>query len=103
MKRRGFLRALLGAGGSAACASGPRLLPVSTPDPSVFDSCRRDGTSFTILTWNVWMMPQWTGASPRNEPRAAAIAAALLEEDFDILCLQKVFDADARYILERSL
>jgi hypothetical protein len=56
-----------------------------------------------ILTWNVWMMPWWTFQSPRNTPRAAAIAAELLQRDFDILCLEKVFDSGARKVLARAL
>jgi endonuclease/exonuclease/phosphatase family metal-dependent hydrolase len=49
------------------------------------------------------MMPEWIGESPRNQPRAAAIAATLLEQDFDIVCLQKVFDSAARAVLEQAL
>src|ERR1051325_9171199 len=104
MTRRRFLGAIVASGGAAACASAPRIMPVSTPDPVKFDACRiRGNRSFTILTWNVFMMPPWIHESPRNGPRAAAIAAALLERDFDILCLQKVFDGDARQILEGGL
>jgi endonuclease/exonuclease/phosphatase family metal-dependent hydrolase len=57
----------------------------------------------TILTWNVFLMPAWLRESPRNRPRAAAIAETLLGQDFDILCLQKVFDSDARDVLSRAL
>lgn len=49
------------------------------------------------------MMPEWVGESPLNQRRAAAVARTLLEEDFDIVCLQKVFDAGARAVLEESL
>jgi endonuclease/exonuclease/phosphatase family metal-dependent hydrolase len=51
------------------------------------------------------MMPEWISESPRNVPRAAAIAATLLDPalDFDILCLQKVFDTAARDVLEAEL
>ena len=48
-------------------------------------------------------MPTWLGESPRNEPRAAALGAALLEHDFDVLCLQKAFDASARDVLQGVL
>ncbi len=51
------------------------------------------------------MMPKWISESPSNDARARAIAAVLLEPefDFDILCLQKVFDSGARAILEQAL
>lgn len=51
------------------------------------------------------MMPKWLSESPCNDARARAIAAALLEPecDFDILCLQKVFDSGAREILVQAL
>jgi endonuclease/exonuclease/phosphatase family metal-dependent hydrolase len=98
--RRGFLTALVAAG----CAGARQLFPVSIPDPRVFNACGSDdGNAFTVLTWNIFMMPEWLGESPRNLPRAAAIAAALLEHDFDILCLQKVFDDAAREVLEGAL
>jgi endonuclease/exonuclease/phosphatase family metal-dependent hydrolase len=54
-----------------------------------------------ILSWNVFLMP--VNASPRNRERAAAIAQELLAQDFDILCLQKVFDDCARETLETAL
>ena len=78
------------------------MRPVSRPDPLRFDACPAQ-RSFSLLTWNVWLMPPWTGTSPRNEPRARAIAAALLERDFDIVCLQKVFDGGARDVLAEAL
>jgi endonuclease/exonuclease/phosphatase family metal-dependent hydrolase len=59
--------------------------------------------ALSILTWNIFMMPPWIHESPRNGPRAAAIGAALLEQDFDILCLQKAFDGNAREILAGAL
>jgi sphingomyelin phosphodiesterase len=49
------------------------------------------------------MMPWWTFQSPRNEARAEAIAAELLKLDFDILCLQKVFDRAAQNVLASAL
>ncbi len=49
------------------------------------------------------MMPTWTFQSPRNQRRAAAIAALLLRLDYDILCLEKAFDGGARDVLEASL
>ncbi len=56
-----------------------------------------------ILTWNIFMMPPWIRESPCNEPRAAAIGATLREQSFDILCLQKAFDGQARDSLTRAL
>jgi endonuclease/exonuclease/phosphatase family metal-dependent hydrolase len=102
--RRHVLGAVLAAGGAAACAVTNRILPVSIPDPVRYDACRARGQkTFSVLTWNVFMMPEWVRESPRNVPRAAAIAAALLEHEFDILCLQKVFDSAAREVLEAAL
>ncbi len=49
------------------------------------------------------MMPEWLCESPRNVPRAAAVAAELLARDFDILCLEKVFDDAARQVLTGAL
>jgi len=48
-------------------------------------------------------MPPWTFQSPRNAPRAAAIGAALLELDYDVLCLEKVFDERGRRALDEAL
>ena len=64
-----------------------------------------------ILTWNIWMMPSiriwkiniYTLESPKNEKRAAAVADELLAKDFDILCLEKVFDGEAREVLANKL
>jgi hypothetical protein len=56
-----------------------------------------------ILTWNMWMMPWFTFQSPHNKARAAAIAAELLQQDFDILCLEKSFDGGARSVLTKAL
>lgn len=104
MTRRGFLGAVLAAGGAASCGSSFRVQPVTTPVPVAFDACpRSDRPSFSVLTWNVFLMPRWIHESPRNGQRAAAIAATLLEQDYDILCLQKVFDGESREILEGFL
>lgn len=48
-------------------------------------------------------MPPLTFQSPRNKERAAAIAAELSRTDYDIICLQKVFDRSARKMLWRGL
>jgi len=56
-----------------------------------------------VLTWNIWMMPPWTHASPDNGARAAAIAQVVLALDYDILCLEKVFDSAAREVLATRL
>jgi endonuclease/exonuclease/phosphatase family metal-dependent hydrolase len=60
-------------------------------------------TRLKILTWNMWMMPWFTFQSPHNKERAAAIAAELLKQDFDILCLEKSFDGGARDVLTKAL
>ena len=59
--------------------------------------------TLSILSWNIFMMPPWVHESPRNAERSAAIAVSLLDESFDIVCLQKVFDPGARLVLERML
>ena len=48
-------------------------------------------------------MPRFTFQSPENNKRAAAIAAELLKQDFDILCFEKAFDAGAREVLWNEL
>jgi endonuclease/exonuclease/phosphatase family metal-dependent hydrolase len=99
--RRELIAGLVTAVGDQACARCPEVT-ITAPTPGSADACEGAAT-LSILTWNVWMMPPWTLTSPRNGPRAAAIAAALLERDFDIICLQKVFDGGARAVLEGAL
>lgn len=103
LSRRHLLAALSASGAavSLGCAAAP-ILPVTRPDPARFEACPTQ-RSLTILTWNIFMMPQYASESPRNEARAAGIAAALLEESFDIICFQKAFDSAARDILEGAL
>jgi endonuclease/exonuclease/phosphatase family metal-dependent hydrolase len=71
------------------------------------DEPARDNPAVTaplgILTWNIWMMPRWTNTSPKNFERAAAIAHELLALDYDILCLEKVFDDGTRALLNKAL
>jgi endonuclease/exonuclease/phosphatase family metal-dependent hydrolase len=102
MTRRQLLLALA-AGGASACAAAPPLPPVTRPDPQRFESCPLPGRTLSVLTWNIFMMPPWIRESPRNTTRAAAIGAALLEHDFDILCLEKAFDGGARDVLQAAL
>lgn len=77
---------------------------MTRPDPLRFDACPKQ-RALTVLTWNIFMMPKWISESPSNNARARAIGAVLRqpEFDFDILCLQKVFDSGAREILEKAL
>jgi endonuclease/exonuclease/phosphatase family metal-dependent hydrolase len=56
-----------------------------------------------LLCWNIWMMPSLVRQSPKNEARAAAIAEALLEHDFDLVVFTKAFDGAARRVLEGAL
>src|SRR5690242_1020793 len=56
-----------------------------------------------ILSWNIWMMPQWIDESPKNEARASAIATELLRFDFDLIVFVKAFDGAARNILQKSM
>lgn len=102
LSRRRFIAGC--AGGAALSCAAPPFVPVTHPDPARFNACPRQRT-LSILTWNIFMMPEWISESPRNVPRAAAIAATLLEASasFDILCLQKVFDSAARDVLEAAL
>ncbi|HEX4353345.1 MAG TPA: endonuclease/exonuclease/phosphatase family protein [Polyangiales bacterium] len=60
-------------------------------------------TQLKLLTWNIWMMPRWTFQSPKNSDRAGAIAEVLLERDFDLICLDKLFDGGATDVLKRKL
>ena len=102
-KRRSFIVTMAGAIGSICCG-GPQTRPVTTPDPVAFNACRRpERSAFSILSWNVFMMPGWIHESPRNEARAAAIAATLLERDFDVICLQKAFDRGAVDVMDGVL
>ena len=54
-----------------------------------------------ILSWNIFMMP--LGQSPENEARASAIAAAVRDQGYDVLCFQKAFDDSAREAIEQIL
>ncbi|HET9932316.1 MAG TPA: sphingomyelin phosphodiesterase [Polyangiaceae bacterium] len=99
LSRRRFLKSVAAAGGALGCAEIP---PVTRPDPARFDACP-NSRALSILTWNIFMMPEWIKESPFNQSRARAIAATLLEQQFDILCLQKVFDRAALAILENAL
>ena len=74
----------------------PSSAAVSPPGSASQDTLK-------ILTWNVWLMPPWTFQSPHNARRAAAIGAALLELDYDVLCLEKVFDERGRRALDQAL
>jgi len=49
------------------------------------------------------MMPPVLLQSPDNKLRAAAIASELLQQDFDILCLEKSFDGGARDVMVKQL
>jgi endonuclease/exonuclease/phosphatase family metal-dependent hydrolase len=103
--RRQFLESSFVAGFGRGCH--PRA-PVfgTTAQKNARDALLRTSSSagtLTILTWNIFMMPPWLHESPRNEPRAAAIAAELLPHDFDIICFEKAFDESARKVLLGAL
>jgi endonuclease/exonuclease/phosphatase family metal-dependent hydrolase len=55
-------------------------------------------TELRLLTFNVHMLPPF--ASPQ---RAAAVARAVRERAYDVVCLQEVFDEDARAVFVREL
>jgi endonuclease/exonuclease/phosphatase family metal-dependent hydrolase len=63
----------------------------------------RDARTLEILTWNIWMMPRISRSSPSNSERAAVIAEELAKLNYDILCLEKVFDGCSQKILEAAL
>lgn len=63
----------------------------------------REVRPLKILTWNIWMMPPISLHSLRNTKRASAIADELLKRDFDVICLEKVFDDCAREVLVSKL
>jgi endonuclease/exonuclease/phosphatase family metal-dependent hydrolase len=65
-------------------------------------AARSPGT-LSVLTWNIWMMPRWTGESPENDARARAIAEVLRREYFDVMCLEKAFDGRARDAIAAAL
>lgn len=50
-----------------------------------------------LLSFNVKMLP-----GPGGEERANDIAAAILKQKYDIVCLQEVFDEDIREIFENK-
>ena len=99
----GWLGVLLLAAMAGCCArrwEGARItVPAAPPAAGV----EAGPSVLRILSWNVWLMPPWTLTSPGNSDRAAAIAAALKPLDLDILCLQKMFDRDARAVLMDAL
>jgi endonuclease/exonuclease/phosphatase family metal-dependent hydrolase len=80
---------------AGCCAQAPAAIPAS--------NAPRDPKTLGILTWNVFMMPPISFQSPSNQRRAAAIAEELAKLDYDILCLEKVFDACAQETLEGAL
>jgi len=89
--------------GGALLLAGCRqqLLPGAAPTRE--NACPSQGGTLRFLTWNVFLMPPLIGESPRNRERASVIADVLSEEEFDVLCLQKVFDGAAREVLEQKL
>jgi endonuclease/exonuclease/phosphatase family metal-dependent hydrolase len=89
---------------AAACFRCPKgaiavPVPVRSPEPRLPAASDR----LKILTWNIWMMPEFIFQSPRNILRAKAIAGELLTFDFDILCLEKAFDSFARVAMTEVL
>ena len=80
---------------AGCCAQLPAAIPAST--------AKRDPKTLQILTWNIFMMPPISFQSPSNQRRAAAIADELAKLDYDILCLEKVFDGCAQETLEAAL
>jgi endonuclease/exonuclease/phosphatase family metal-dependent hydrolase len=56
-----------------------------------------------LLTYNVKMLPGVAGAGSGDLNRAAAITNAVGAMDPDIICLQEVFDEDARDVFVQNL
>jgi endonuclease/exonuclease/phosphatase family metal-dependent hydrolase len=95
---------LIAAAASLGCGTTGGTFSEAGPSQVTDLTTRADGpTSIKVLTWNIFMMPCWVNESPDNETRARAIAAELKARDFDVLCLQKVFDTSARAALEEEL
>ena len=80
--------------------SGPPPPPHVIQSPSTH--ANRSGT-LKILTWNIWMMPDYIFQSPRNGQRAGIIASDLLMLDYDIICFEKAFSTTGRHALARAL
>jgi len=115
MDRRTFMIVLAGGFLASCChsvkATGRQVLKEDCvedslsedPAKNLIDRPDTNSPLLKLLTWNIWMMPAWTFQSPSNEARAEAIAAELCKLDFDILCLQKVFDPGARAVITKGL
>ena len=95
--------ALIGAG-CRSCPIAPLAGPPAPPrviqSPAV-PSTRLD--TLRILTWNVWLMPDYIFQSPQNGKRAGVIGSDLLKLNYDIICFEKAFSTSGRRALARSL
>ncbi|HEY5957903.1 MAG TPA: sphingomyelin phosphodiesterase [Polyangiaceae bacterium] len=102
--RRDFLLAIGSVGTGFGCSPAPPIRTALASSVSSAEACQQSsGSTLSILTWNIFMMPAWIHESPSNLARASAIATVLLSERFDIVCLQKVFDRKARQLLSDAL
>ncbi|MCD4692573.1 MAG: endonuclease/exonuclease/phosphatase family protein [Calditrichales bacterium] len=56
-----------------------------------------------IITFNVEMLPSPIGDDKKDRPRADKICQKLNEAEYDIICLQELFDEDMRAIFAKKL
>ena len=64
---------------------------------------QNDTPQLRILTCNIEMLPTPLGDDKENKPRAEKICEKLNEGDYDIICLQELFDEDMRDIFADKL
>ena len=56
-----------------------------------------------IITLNVQMLPSPVGDDTKNRPRAEKICQTLIEKEYDLICLQELFDEEMRDIFAEKL
>lgn len=56
-----------------------------------------------VLTYNVMMLPGLIGKGNADIRRAGKIVKAIRQRDYDVVCLQEVFDEDVRRVFAKGL
>ncbi len=64
---------------------------------------QNQNSRLSIITYNVEMLPSPIGDDKDNGPRAEKICQKLNENDYDIICLQELFDEEMRDIFADQL
>jgi endonuclease/exonuclease/phosphatase family metal-dependent hydrolase len=64
---------------------------------------QNEAPQLRILTFNIEMLPTPIGDDEKNEPRAENICEKLNQTDYDIICLQELFDENMREIFADNL